>query len=467
MELAATKLLESATHRTLHAQAFSRSSTQASLVLTDLLSRYLALLASTCAKYATHAGRTNVTVHDALGALGDIGVGIDELGEYVGTEGKELGRYALWSARRVEDLGELKAQLKEGTRMDWDDAIPLLYAEMNSHEDEEDEEEEDDIGATDDYIIPPPLKRARTASWEALEHIPDFLPAFPALTPLEAPPKTSSPTRETPQQPAFEPPLRVETTKVPATALTATSVSDYMMQVPYGQSSLAQVAEWHLPTAPRLQDGGPVRATQIIETEPALVKAYHHILTHPPPTQVGQATLPRYKVSMGLLKLVQGVPRWDVGDTLYGCVAPNGPRVGSIGPTYPMAGEEKREKFPPTLPRAVGAGERIVPLVSQQGSRLQELARSVLPAPIVSRVSRLTHPPPLQRGTKLLVYGNGVPAPWNANGPGGDKEEDEGQGKKSGLGDARLFATWEVEAKDFRVGIGPRRTRSRVQRTSE
>lgn len=110
MELAATKLLESATHRTLHAQAFSRSSTQASLVLTDLLSRYLALLVSTCAKYATHAGRTNVTVHDALGALGDMGVGIEELGEYVGAEGKELGRYALWSVRRVEDLGELKGE---------------------------------------------------------------------------------------------------------------------------------------------------------------------------------------------------------------------------------------------------------------------------------------------------------------------------------------------------------------------
>lgn len=88
-------------------------------------------------------------------------------------------------------------------------------------------------------------------------------------------------------------------------------------------------------------------------------------------------------------------------------------------------------------------------------------------APIVSRVSRLTHPPPLQRGAKLLVYGSGVPAPWNAHGPGGDKEEEEGQGKKGGLGDARLFATWEVETKDFRVGIGTRRTRSRVQRTSE
>lgn len=261
--------------------------------------------------------------------------------------------------------------------MDRDDAIPLLYAEMDADYEEE-EEEEDDMDGTDDYIIPPPSKRSRTANWEAPEHIPDFLPAFPALTPLEAPPKTSSPTRETPQQPTFELPLRMETTKVPATALTATSASDYLMQVPYGQSSLAQVAEWHLPTAPRLQDGVPARVAQI-ETEPALVKAYHHILTHPAPTQVGQTTLPRYKVSMGLLKLIQGVPRWDVGDTLYGCVAPNGPRVGSIGPTYPMAGEEKREKFPPTLPRAVGAGERIVPLVSQQGSRLPELARSVLP----------------------------------------------------------------------------------------
>lgn len=106
MDSGAYRLLESATQRTLHAHAFSRSSSQASSVLTDLLSRYLALLTSTCAKYSQHAGRTGLTVRDAIGALNELGVDIDELSDYCATEGKELNRYALYSTRRAEDLHE-------------------------------------------------------------------------------------------------------------------------------------------------------------------------------------------------------------------------------------------------------------------------------------------------------------------------------------------------------------------------
>jgi Wiskott-Aldrich syndrome protein len=104
-------VLESATHRTLHAQGFSRSSAQASLVLTDLFSRYLTLLSSTCAKYTQHAGRTKLTARDALAALDELGVGIDELTEYCASEGREMRRFALHTVRRVEDLNELKGQL--------------------------------------------------------------------------------------------------------------------------------------------------------------------------------------------------------------------------------------------------------------------------------------------------------------------------------------------------------------------
>lgn len=108
MDAGAHKLLESAVQRTLHAHAFSRSSSQASAVLTDLLSRYLSLLASTCAKYAQHAGRRGLTIRDAAGAFEDLGVSVDELSEYCATEGRELNRYALYSARRVEDLLEFR-----------------------------------------------------------------------------------------------------------------------------------------------------------------------------------------------------------------------------------------------------------------------------------------------------------------------------------------------------------------------
>src|SRR5258708_5777767 len=108
MEGGAFKILESATQRTLHAHAFSRSSSQASLLLTDLLSRYLTLLTSTCARYAEHAGRTTLNVRDAVAALEELGVSLHELNNYCSTEGKELNRYALYSARRVEDIIEFK-----------------------------------------------------------------------------------------------------------------------------------------------------------------------------------------------------------------------------------------------------------------------------------------------------------------------------------------------------------------------
>ena len=102
--------VESAVYRTLHAHSFSRSSSQASVVLTDLLSRYLTLLSSTCAKYAQHGGRTNLTTRDAFCALNELGVSMTELEEYCVSEGAELGRYAINTARRMEELKDFRGE---------------------------------------------------------------------------------------------------------------------------------------------------------------------------------------------------------------------------------------------------------------------------------------------------------------------------------------------------------------------
>jgi hypothetical protein len=45
---------------------------------------------------------------DAFCALDDLGVSVDELGEYCLSEGRELRHYAVLTARRMEDLNELK-----------------------------------------------------------------------------------------------------------------------------------------------------------------------------------------------------------------------------------------------------------------------------------------------------------------------------------------------------------------------
>jgi histone H3/H4 len=107
MEGCAEKVLESVTLKTLHAHAFSRASSQATNVLTDLLARYLFLLAQTCAQYAQHANRTALTPHDALSALAELGIDIEELEDFVHDEARELVRYAPHAPKRAEDLADM------------------------------------------------------------------------------------------------------------------------------------------------------------------------------------------------------------------------------------------------------------------------------------------------------------------------------------------------------------------------
>jgi hypothetical protein len=49
-----------------------------------------------------------MNARDAVAALEELGVSLHELSDYCATEGKELNRYALYSARRVEDITEFK-----------------------------------------------------------------------------------------------------------------------------------------------------------------------------------------------------------------------------------------------------------------------------------------------------------------------------------------------------------------------
>ncbi|KAF8154078.1 hypothetical protein B0H34DRAFT_720219 [Crassisporium funariophilum] len=540
MDSGAHKLLESATQRTLHAHAFSRSSTQASSVLTDLLSRYLALLTSTCAKYAQHAGRRNLTLQDAIGALDELGVNLHDLTDYCTSEGKELNRYALYSARRVEDLHEFKSQLSDGLRLDHDDAIPLQYARCPSPllqsldddddqaSDEEEEIENDDEALFDtqpdtDYMdedMPPlradtihrkrppsrpttpdfplspisnsssPLrKRPRISNWEPPEHIPSFLPPFPSVSDdVPASPFDHTSTDHIEQSMKLPPTqaTQVKIEKVPETLsqpLTTSAVSDILVQVPYDQSSLASVSQWHLPSA--LPPAPPNRQSRLPTPQigPALLQAYHHILTHPPPPDPPPLNPSRHKVVMALLKQSEANPRWNPADSLFASVKPCPPRVATIGPSYPVAigetpsadlkgkgdAKDKDVKLPPVISRAVAVSEQIAPFISQQSSRIPDLARHILPPAILARTSRLSHPPVLYRGTKPLVYGTGIPAPWNANAlPSADavpptpltakpKDPAVTNGKdspvKAAIPDARLYATWDYETKDFKVPL--------------
>lgn len=112
-QAAAVTVLDSVILKVLHAHNFSRTSSQASVVLANFVSRYLILLSSISGSYAELSGRSKVNIWDVLSSLGDLGVTLEELDEYCVSEGKELGKYASSSTRRLDDLLEFRSNFPD------------------------------------------------------------------------------------------------------------------------------------------------------------------------------------------------------------------------------------------------------------------------------------------------------------------------------------------------------------------
>ena len=318
-------------------------------------------------------------------------------------------------------------QLADGRKQDRDDVIPLVYAPMplvvdesDNDEDENGDEDEElmdldvDDAPSDGMIIDSPMdwrrpptllpmplspsflarKRPRTLNWQPPPHIPDFLPPFPRVVDIAAQPPILPP----PPVPPIQPPVRIEKPPSPIPqSVASTSSSDYLTRVPYNQSTLSAVPEWHLPSScppahPLVQMKPSCLATP--PTESSLITAYHHILTHPPTTNSNSPNPSRHKVAMALLAYAQNSPRWDPPDTIFSSTSPCVPRTLGTSPTFPILvgkapsvldnkpirieDDDKDPKFPITLGRPVSFVERLSPSISQQASRIPQLARHVL-----------------------------------------------------------------------------------------
>ncbi|KAG9312596.1 hypothetical protein JVU11DRAFT_6993 [Chiua virens] len=475
-------IVDSVVMKILHTHSFARTSAQALSVLSNLLTRYLLLLASACGQFSELAGRSKLSAHDLVACLEELGTNLDELGEYCSTEGVELSRYASSSVKRLDDLADFRGYLEEGLIPD-DDPIPLHYTPVledgpiadgvaEDAEDSDDELNDRDAGqslplaAINRFSEPLSYREHATASF-----LPDFLPPFPDATRPQSPSPTPAPGPNA---------VKIERPPSPLPQhITSITAGDYLLQVPYSDSVLANTPSWHLPTqnsTRRTSKPQPPRLP-IPSTQQALLAAYHHILTHPV-SQPGPPNPAKHKVAMALLSQIQHNPRWDAPSTLYANAVPCPPRVAPIGPSYPIAhgvleeirsgkddkDADKRPMLPPAPPRPVFSNDKPVFLSSQQSSRLPELSRQVLPGPVLSRTTRLTHPPILQRGSQKLHYGSGVPAPWNSSlsmsatqgGKGGeDGGTHHGQDASSfTLPDAHMFATWDYEAKHHQEPLG-------------
>lgn len=318
------------------------------------------------------------------------------------------------------------------------DAVPLVYAPMSSLSDEESEEEETSEEDVDNDVemeqdsakvrgeltqdamledsmnallsrrppssptLPPspisnpssPLrKRPRTANWHPPPHIPDFLPPFPndpSRESMSPPPEMLLPAASSVKlERAPTPPPQ------PQMNVSSSSSADYLSIIPYSQSMLSSITPRHLPARPSSPPSQTLARLPVPQIQPALLGAYHHVLTHPPPPNPGPVNPARYRVALSLLTQTDSDPRWEPTSTLFSSSAVNAPRVAPIGPSYPVpiakgpgtpldskgtqdAEKDKKPALPSIPPRPVAPCERISPLISQQNSRIPKLARQVL-----------------------------------------------------------------------------------------
>lgn len=237
----------------------------------------------------------------------------------------------------------------------------------------------------------PSRKRPRT-EWNAPAHIPDFLPPFPVPKEHSEPP---SPVNTPAALPAL---LRTQEALSPLPQVsTTTSSADYLTPVPYTSSSLLSTPVWHLPQPPTSFDL-PSQPSRLAtpQIQPSLLGAYHHILTNPSPSHGNASNPARHRVALALLTQTETSPRWEPAETLFGLSSPNAPRVSTMPPSHPIAKQPPINSGDPGKPDAKGdeiskvplpsishfpvtAQEHIAPSMSTQGSRLPEVARSVIP----------------------------------------------------------------------------------------
>jgi histone H3/H4 len=94
MEKFCAEIIRRATHQTLAAAGFEKSSRISGDVLADVFKEYLMFLGKSAQEAATNAGRTKVNTTDILITFEDLGINLEELKEWTKTEGKVLGGYA-------------------------------------------------------------------------------------------------------------------------------------------------------------------------------------------------------------------------------------------------------------------------------------------------------------------------------------------------------------------------------------
>lgn len=224
----------------------------------------------------------------------------------------------------------------------------------------------------------PPDKRPRfSESTPPPPEVPQFLPPFPFKAPDEAP--------------LVEDTSAIDRGPTPP-PLPTTSTADYRSSIPYEQSSLAEVPEWHLPE-PLAVEPAPTRQSSHL----ALLTAYHFLLSDPNAVPAPSSNPARHKLAMQFRDLLaeSAVPP----DSIFSLSDPPFPRIRAPLPSHaravdPALRDALTREFPPAATRPAVPAAPLSSSMSFHSSRLPLLSRTAVSvsksassAPLCSLVS--------------------------------------------------------------------------------
>ncbi|EJU00218.1 hypothetical protein DACRYDRAFT_16786 [Dacryopinax primogenitus] len=441
---------------TFAAEGFQKSSSNALEAATDILQRYMKLLARSCVQQAENAGRSGVSWFDVVGAVEEMGTELRELMEWAEVEGRVDRRVV-----NEEDLlQEWDGHVEHGLYHDPTDNIPFIYGIPLTPESAAPtpsssvlssptpSPKPEHIPLSPVSLSPPSSPPPRRIKWEPPSYVPDFLPPLPGVVVQEPEPEVEingTNAEADDFDDLFALPHELEEKKpsvAPPTAPTPQPIASFTIPTPFAASAYADLPRSLLPSSPRTtpppepQAMNPlfISAMQILRTD-----------TH------GAASLPvSPPAAHALSGLISGIAsrRYDAPDTLFGGTDSPFARHAAPTPTHVVPhNPDSRLPLPPATTKSLCLTRApATPEPPYLCPMFPTLTQAVLPLPIYTRLERVP-PPPLLQNNDQFLYGPPRPALWNghAHAPVGANGE-----KEPRVEEATLRATWEVNSRDYR-----------------
>lgn len=488
--------LRTATLRIIRAHDFSRTSNTAVHALVDLLARFLDLVAGTTSEHAQLAGRTSANFYDALMALEEVGIDLDEIIQWRRMDGSMLSEYRRTTQEGIVGLsGEYSLQRRSGRDInDYSDALkvgksshhqqPVLFEYREVLEDVETPDSpaleslpsptlipstpdvdmnintlSEPHSPDSDAFSPAPqamLPLPNMNAWTTLvsHHPHDHLPPWPGEAEIMVFDEDHHPSL--PEQSARSLPFASGEQPFPAVRsrrILRSQVNPHPLiplydePVPYQTSANGHELFPLLPDHPHRDEAPPAPSTH-----PYLLIAMQ---TAQENANSGGSPNPARLVISSTLSAAAAM-RYNSSDSLFACSSPPPPRNLAPAPSYavPQNPQAPTVLLPPPQPRSIRSviSDSLDPQPSHLSTHMHALDERVVKAGVQERSTVLVPPTAFVENGKPLLYGRAVRAPWNK--PNGQPSRSD---RPSGLTDALLFSTWGTVEKKPDEEIAPTR----------